>query len=34
MSFGIPSIAEYWHMGASQIRLANVVPRRVRGSNS
>ena len=33
-SVGRPSSEEYWHMGETQTRLRNVVPRRVRGSKS
>src|SRR6478735_8629382 len=33
-SFGAPSTAEYWHIGASQTRLRVVIDRSVRGSNS
>ena len=33
-SSGMPSVAEYWHMGATQMRLRAVAPRRVKGSNS
>jgi hypothetical protein len=32
-SFGTPSTAEYWHIGASQTRLRRVSERRVSGSN-
>src|SRR4051812_35263851 len=30
-SDGWPSVEEYWHIGETQARLRNVVPRRVRG---
>jgi phage shock protein PspC (stress-responsive transcriptional regulator) len=30
-SFGVPSVAEYWHMGATTIRFSNVVSRRFNG---
>src|SRR4051794_2638665 len=30
-SFGIPSTAEYWHIGDTHARLRKVVPRRVMG---
>ena len=33
-SSGTPSVAEYWHIGATQTRLRTVVPRRVIGVKS
>src|SRR5215475_6641317 len=33
-SVGWPSTDEYWHIGDTQIRLRNVVPRKVSGANS
>jgi hypothetical protein len=33
-SFGTPSTAEYWHIGATQTRLRAVTSRRVIGLNS